>query len=257
MTSTVALEARRISHSYGRLRALSDVSLAVAPASVHALIGPNGAGKSTLLHIIAGMIRPTDGSVHLKQRDVTRWPAWRRARLGLGIAFQVAHVLSGLTVRDSVEVAAACRRSEGVLSTLRRSRQAEHVAAEQSLRACGIVDLAEAQSDKLSQGDRKRVELAMVLAAGSDVILLDEPTSGMSAAETAQTIALIRRLAREEEVAVLLVEHDMQVVHEAADVVTVLSEGVEVFNGSVAAMVDDQKVRDAYLGATFGLASRA
>jgi branched-chain amino acid transport system ATP-binding protein len=245
----VALRVLNVSKEFEGFRALHDVSLDVSLGSVHAVIGPNGAGKTTLLEIITGVISPQGGRVLLRGGDVTRWPVAKRARHGLGRSFQVVRLFDGMRVRENIEVAAAVATRRTMLAMFGRASIAEKSVLASALDECALRDLAEIDVAQLSQGDRKRVEIAMVVAGGGDVLALDEPTAGMSKEESTEVTDLLARLVDRGKT-LLLVEHDMEIVARLADHVTVLDHGEVLFSGTPAQMVQDEAVRLAYLGGT-------
>ena len=242
------LLARTVTKSFSGFLALRDTTLAVPAGSICALIGPNGAGKSTLFGVIAGSVRPTAGRVRFAGRDVTGMPAWKRARMGMSRAFQVARFFPSFTVAENIRGAVLAQRRESW--QFFRSERSAAVAAdvEASLAGAGLEHLRDVLAAHLSQGDRKRLELTMATALKPTLLLLDEPTAGMSPSETAATIDLIRWLWRERECTVLLTEHDMAVVFDLAQRITVLNLGQVIAEGPPDQIGRDQRVIDAYLG---------
>lgn len=242
------LDARGLTKRYDQFVALKDVELSLGAHEIHALIGPNGAGKSTAFGILAGDLRATAGNVAYRGRDITRMAAWRRTRLGIARSFQIARVFTRFTVEENVRAAvlAARRRTwiffrpEGSIETGPQT--------EQLLGEAGLAPLRGVLASGLSQGDRKRLEIAMALALEPEVLLLDEPTAGMSPVETTATVRLIRRLWEERGCAVLITEHDMSVVFELAQRITVLHRGQVLRSGSPEAISADPTVREVYLG---------
>lgn len=244
---TYAIQAKQIVKAFGGVRALDGTDIAVAPGSVHALIGPNGSGKTTLLHIICGSLRADSGSVVINATDVTKFPAWRRARLGLGRAFQTPALFESMTVRESLDVAGIA----GVRAH-RKSRAQTNFGGgrrvEWATEVGHLGDILSVPVSGLSHGDRKRLEVALALAAGCELLALDEPTAGMSAAETADLSDLVSKVVKEWSVTILLVEHDMDVVFGVADTVTVLDRGAVLCEGPPEVIRRDSAVRDVYLG---------
>jgi branched-chain amino acid transport system ATP-binding protein len=237
-----------IRKNFAGFTALNGVDLELADGSVHAVIGPNGAGKTTLLQVLTGVIAPTAGRVWLNGQDVTKWPPWRRVRTGIGRSFQVAHLFEQMTVDQSIRVAAAasCRRQ--VLSAFGRASQLERAAVAYATEACGIGDITGRIVGELSHGDRKRVELALVLAIKPSVLVLDEPTAGMSRGESEQVTSLLSSLSRQQGLSILLIEHDMEVVGALADTVTALDFGQVIFSGRAEDLAKSDAVRKAYFG---------
>jgi len=242
------LLAESVTKSFSGFLALKDATLAVPRGSICALIGPNGAGKSTLFGIIAGSVRPTGGRVIFDGQDITGRPAWRRARMGMSRAFQVARFFPTFTVAENIRGAVLAQR--GMSWQFYRSENPSEVAAgvEARLEVAHLSRLRDTPAAHLSQGDRKRLELTMATSMRPKLLLLDEPTAGMSPQETASTIDLIRWLWKEQECTVLLTEHDMAVVFNLAEHVTVLNMGQIIAEGPPDAISRDQGVIDAYLG---------
>jgi branched-chain amino acid transport system ATP-binding protein len=242
------LVASRVTKRFGGFTALSDASLTVPRGHLWALIGPNGAGKSTLFGIIAGSVRPTAGKVIFDDRDVTRVPGWRRARLGMSRAFQVARFFPSFTVAENLRSAVLAQRTE--TWKFYRSERSRAVAREvdEQLDLASLSHLRDVQAAHLSQGDRKRLELTMATAMRPKLLLLDEPTAGMSPVETASTIALIRDLWQHHECTILLTEHDMSVVFDLAETISVLNRGEIIAEGPPDVIGRDPRVIDAYLG---------
>jgi len=223
------LEVRSLAKSYGGVLALRGVSFEVAAGELVALIGPNGAGKTTCFNLLNGQVRPDSGEALLDGKNIAGLPPRDIWRLGVGRTFQIAATFGSLTARENVIVA----RAEN---------------ADLLLSVAGIRHLADKPCAELAYGDLKRVELALALANRPRLLLMDEPTAGMAAAERADLMALAARLAREEEIAVLFTEHDMDVVFGHADRVIVLADGELIAEGQPAAVRADARVREVYLG---------
>jgi len=243
----MALQVEQLSHSFGGLLALGDVNLAVAPGERLAIIGPNGAGKTTLFNIVTGIVRPSAGRIRLFGQDVTRLPPHRRAQLGLARTFQITTLFPRLTVLDSVLL--AVQGLDPVRFTLHRAREAYgHLRerAESLLTEWGLADRGHAVTGRLSYGEQRQVELILALAGAPKVLLLDEPTAGLSPAETASVTEMIRRFSRD--MTILLIEHDMDVALELVDRVTVLFQGRVLAEGSKDKIRSDPEVAAIYLG---------
>ncbi|MER7169825.1 ABC transporter ATP-binding protein [Streptomyces mesophilus] len=253
--SRYLLEASGVGVRFGGIKALTDVSLGVAPGEVCGLIGPNGAGKTTLFDVVSGIRRPDRGRVLLDGTDITRRsPVWR-ARHGMRRTFQRQQLFGQLTVADNLVVAQEWRGGGGGLAadllsapTRRTHERARRARAAEVLRSCGLEHLAEDYAGALPVGRARMVELARALADPPSVLLLDEPASGMTAEERAQLSAVIRHLATEEGCAVLLVEHNVAFVMELCARVVVLDLGSVLAEGPAAEVRADPKVREAYLG---------
>ena len=247
MTDRV-LDARGLTKRYDEFLALSDVDLDLADGEVHALIGPNGAGKTTLFGILAGDLHATKGTVAYRGEDITRLPAWRRTRLGMVRSFQIARVFASFTVEENVRSAVlAASRKSWIFFRSERSVGAGSL-TDELLTETGLAGLRDVRATALSQGDRKRLEIAMALALEPRVLLLDEPTAGMSPVETHATVRLVRQLWQDRGCAVLITEHDMSVVFELAQRITVLHRGEVLRSGEPAAIAEDPAVREVYLG---------
>ncbi|MGH7071142.1 MAG: ABC transporter ATP-binding protein [Acetobacteraceae bacterium] len=233
---------------FGGHTVLDHVLLDVSPGTIHAMIGPNGAGKSTLFSVIAGEHSLNHGRVVLDGRDITRYSAHRRVQIGVARAFQVAHIFPNLAVVDNVVSAALAQQRHAhrlwPSSAMRTARDLAHAALDE----IGLAALANVQARHLSQGDRKRLEIAVTLQLRPRVLLLDEPTAGMSPEETVATVELIRQVWRRSGLTVLLTEHDMNVVFGLAQRLTVLTEGRVLATGDPDKVSTRADVRDVYLG---------
>ncbi|MGH3713657.1 MAG: ABC transporter ATP-binding protein [Micromonosporaceae bacterium] len=245
---TAMLELTGVRRDFGSLRAVDDVSFAVQPGARHAVIGPNGAGKSTLFNLIGGSLRATAGTIRFEGHDVTATAEYRRARLGLARTFQHSAVFLRETAVENVLVGVARRAGVGGSITRAAKRRRELVdRCVALLDTVGLSGRYESAAGNLSHGERRQLEIAMALGTEPRLLLLDEPAAGMSAAETARFTALISGLSRD--VTVLLIEHDLDVVFELADTVTVLHLGRHLTTGKPSEVRADPDVQEAYLGA--------
>jgi branched-chain amino acid transport system ATP-binding protein len=242
-----ALQVEQLSHSFGGLSALAGVSLSVAPGERLAIIGPNGAGKTTLFNIVTGLFRPSAGRIRLFGQDVTRLAPHRRAQLGLARTFQITTLFPRLTVLDSVLL--AVQGLDPVRFALHRPREAYGHLLERAralLAEWGLADRSDAVTGRLSYGEQRQIELILALAGTPKVLLLDEPTAGLSPAETASVAGMIRRFSRD--TAILLIEHDMDVALDLVDRVTVLYQGRVLAAGTKDEIRRDPQVTAIYLG---------
>jgi len=242
-----ALTVDGLTHDFGGVRAVDGVTLAVAAGERRVILGPNGAGKTTLFNLITGLLPPLAGTIRLFADDVTALAPYRRARLGLGRTFQMSTLFPRLTVRESVLL--AVQGADASRFSLLRPRDAYRRLtrrADELLAAWSLADRGDVPARELSYGEQRQVELLLALAGRPKVLLLDEPTAGLSAAETAAVVATIERLPRD--VTVLLIEHDMDVALTLAERVTVLHQGRVLADGPRDAIRADPRVAEIYLG---------
>lgn len=236
------LEATDLSIRFGGVQALAGASLAVSPGRVTGLIGPNGAGKTTMFNALSGLVRVDSGRIVLDGREITRLAPYRRSRLGLARTFQRLELFAGLTVQENVECAAGM--ADGVRG---RNRAAERIARD-VVRRVGLAPVAHVRAGLLPTGQARLVEVARSLATNPRVLMLDEPASGQSESETTQFARLLRELAQDG-LAVLLVEHDIDLVMSVCEELVVLDFGRVIAAGDPAAVRRDPAVLTAYLGA--------
>ncbi len=242
-----ALEAVGLCKNFGAVAATGDVSISVQPGECHALIGPNGAGKTTLITLLAGELRPDRGAIRLRGRDVTGWPTHLRARAGLGRSFQIAQLFPEFTAEDNAALAVQATQGHSFRFWRDASRDASlRSPAREALARAGLADRGATRVSDLSHGERRQLELALVLARRAEVLLLDEPMAGLGPEEGA---AMTRRIASlKGGVGILLVEHDMDAVFALADRISVLVRGRIVASGAPDAIRRDPAVKLAYLG---------
>ncbi|MFG3257759.1 ABC transporter ATP-binding protein [Streptomyces sp. NPDC048172] len=247
MTDDSGLALTGLSRRYGSLTAVDDVSLTLPPGARHAVIGPNGAGKSTLLNLIAGTVRAHQGRVVLAGRDLTRAGPARRGRLGIARSFQQPSVFADLTVRENLVLAVWRHhpRRRGAWRSPARYRECA-AEAERQLEAVGLRALADAPASTLSHGQRRLVDLGAALVARPRVLLLDEPAAGLTDDDAERFVELLGALP--DDVAVLLVEHNTELVARLADTVTVLVEGRALVTAPTGEALSHPAVRRAYLG---------
>ena len=229
------LDVRELSKSFGGVRAVARVSFSVAAGELLAMIGPNGAGKTTCFNLINGQLRPDAGEILFEGKKLEGHAPSERCRLGIGRTFQVAATFTSMTDCENVQVAL---HSSGGKSD----------EATQLLELTGMHHQAERACSELAYGDLKRVELAIALAARPRLLLMDEPTAGMAAAERHALMNLVVEISREKGISVLFTEHDMDIVFRHADRVIVLAEGELIAQGKPAEVRADARVREVYLG---------
>jgi branched-chain amino acid transport system ATP-binding protein len=241
------LSIEHLSKRFGGLRAVEDVSLEVKEGDRHAIIGPNGAGKSTLFNLVTGQIKPTSGKVVFDGRDITGKPPHAIARTGIGRAFQITTIFPKLTVRQNLQYAMLAHGGYTIrpFGIANRMFSAE---AQELAEAVGLGAWAGLPAGQLSHGDQRAIEIAISLALGSKLVLLDEPTAGMSAYETDKAMELVRRLAIERHLTLLFCEHDMSVVFSTARTVTVMHQGRVLTAGTPEQIRHNADVQKVYLG---------
>jgi len=243
----VVLRAEGLDRHFGGVHAVREVSLEVRASEIHAVIGPNGAGKSTLINLLSGDLLPDAGTVRLGESDLSRASPNMRARAGIGRSYQKTTIFPRFSVFENVRLAAQAHAASplamvrGANADVAVSRHA----ADALLRA-GLAERAKVMASSLSHGEQRQLEIAMVLATGARVVLLDEPLAGMSPSESRGMIDLI--LSLRPHCAVLLVEHDMDAVFELADRLTVMTDGRILATGEPQDVRKDPAVRSAYLG---------
>ncbi len=241
------LECEGLTISFGGFVAVDEVDLKVSQGDIHAFIGPNGAGKSTTFNLISGYYRPTRGRVIFNNKNITRMPAYKRCHLGLVRSFQRASIYPKLTVYESVLMALLSFR--GLTKKFFRPAQSylsEEV--ERVLEDVGLSGQAQVPGESLSHGDKKRLDLAILLGADPQLVMLDEPTAGMGPEESRATVDLIRNLALERNLTVLFTEHDMPVVFDIASKITVLHQGRVIGDGAPEEVRKEEEVQKVYLG---------
>jgi branched-chain amino acid transport system ATP-binding protein len=243
----MALSVQGISKSYGGVQAVRNVSFTVAPGELVAIIGPNGAGKTTCFNMLNGQLVPDSGDVMLEGQNLVGLRAHRIWRLGVGRTFQVAATLGSMTVRQNVQTALLSQHRRNY-SMWARAERFQIDQADGLLSRVGMRDQAERRCAELAYGDLKRVELAIALANRPKLLLMDEPTAGMAPSERSALMDLAAGLAREDRIAVLFTEHDMNVVFGYADRVIVLHLGEVIAAGSPDEVRSDLRVREVYLG---------
>jgi len=243
------LQTQKITKEFGKLRAVSEVSLEISKGDIHAIIGPNGAGKSTYFNLVTGYHRATSGKVLFKEKEITHLPAYSRCNLGITRSFQITSIYPKLTVYESVLMALLCHRKVTLdfFSSAKKFFKEEvwHI-----LEDIGLADQANRVGDSISHGDKKRLELAVTVGTEPELLLLDEPTCGMSPEETDITMSLINKLSKERGITILFTEHDMSVVFGIAKRISVLHQGTLIADGSPQEVRNSEEVQKVYLGGT-------
>jgi branched-chain amino acid transport system ATP-binding protein len=249
VSSTPILATRSLGLDIGGATIVADVSLEVSEGELLGIIGPNGAGKTSLFNLISGIYRPTSGTIALDGKEITRDRPYRRTRLGLGRTFQVSNVFPLLPVLENVRLAAEAKLG-GTMRIWRRAGWMREAIerARWALERVGLAGRSDANAGELAHGDKRKLELAMVLAAEPRVILLDEPMAGVSAEDVPELVQLIRSIHRDEGKTVLMVEHHMDVVTGLAERIAVMHHGAMLAVDTPQAIMANPTVQAAYLG---------
>jgi branched-chain amino acid transport system ATP-binding protein len=246
------LEASAVSKRFSGITALDEVSITVDAGEPVGLIGPNGAGKTTYFNCLLGMLRPDRGRIVFNGRNITRMPVYKRARLGFGRTFQRVELFTGTTVRDHLLVAERARHGSGRLwkdlLNLARPTTDERERTDGTLELLGLLDVADTPIESLSLGRARLVEMGRALMTEPSLLLLDEPSSGLDQSETMELVGTLQAVQQERGTAILLVEHDVEMVQAFARRLYVLDFGEVIAAGPTGTVMHDEAVRKAYLG---------
>lgn len=245
--SGLILETRGLSKAFGGLRAVSDISLQVAPREIHAIIGPNGAGKSTMVNLLSGHLSPSSGQVIFNGQDITGLAPNKVSHLGIGRSFQRTNIFPSFSCLENCMLAAQSRMKNSFRFFRRSDRYpAVRERAEQALEACGLSSKGHSIASSMSYGEQRQLEIGMVLATEPSFLLLDEPMAGMGKEESSRVVELLADLSRE--YSLVLVEHDMDAVFSIAKTLTVMVNGQMLASGPLDQVRNDPAVQEAYLG---------
>jgi branched-chain amino acid transport system ATP-binding protein len=253
--TTAVLRADHVTKEFGGLVAVNDVVLEIPEHSIVSLIGPNGAGKTTLFNMLTGLYKPTAGKIVLRERDITRSRPDEITSLGVARTFQNIRLFGAMTALENVMIGRHARMRAGVFGSIirppwvRKEEQTAHTRARELLGYVGVREQSFDQlAAQLSYGDQRRVEVARALASDPTVLLLDEPTAGMNPQESTALTNFMRKLRDEFELTILLIEHDMKVVMDVSERITVLDYGEKIAEGPPEEVRADSRVIEAYLG---------
>ncbi|MCK4787527.1 MAG: ABC transporter ATP-binding protein [Desulfobacteraceae bacterium] len=241
------LETKGLKKSFGGLMAVAGVDMETQDGQIHSIIGPNGAGKTTLFNLISGYYPCDEGQVFFKGRDITDLSPQKIVKMGMGRSFQVTNIFPKLSVFENIQATILYRGGKG-LSFFSEVRRLALEETKEILSMVELIEQAQEMAGILSAGDRKRLELGIVLATKPDLLLLDEPTCGMSPGETANTIELIKKIAQEKSLTVLFTEHKMDVVFSISSHITVMNFGAIIAAGKPDDIRTNEKVQKIYFG---------
>jgi branched-chain amino acid transport system ATP-binding protein len=249
MADSIILETHNLRREFGALVAVDDVSLQVKAGSLHSIIGPNGAGKTTFFNLLSGNIPPTSGRVLLRGKDITSLPLHKTAHLGIGRSFQITNIFPNLTVLENIRLAAqALGRDNFRLFRSHRAFAKYEDRAWEVIEQVGLADEALLLARTLPHGAQRKLELGMILAPDPEILLLDEPTAGMASEQVPELMALIQKIQAAGHKTVMLVEHNMNVVMNVSDTITVMHHGSVLADGTPAEISANETVQTAYLG---------
>lgn len=241
------LETRGLRKSFGGLTAVAGIDLEVQEGLIHSIIGPNGAGKSTLFNLISGYYQCDGGKVFFKDKDITGLPPQKIVKMGIGRSFQVTKIYPKLTAFENIQGTILFAKGQG-LNLFSTAKNLFRDETEEVLFMVGLIERAEEMAGTLAAGDRKRLELGIVLAGEPELLLLDEPTCGMSPIETSSTIELVKQIAEERSLTVLFTEHKMDVVFHFASYITVMNFGSILAAGQPEEIRRNDRVQQIYFG---------
>jgi branched-chain amino acid transport system ATP-binding protein len=241
------LRAEKLHKSFGGLTAVYDVNLQIQEKELVSIIGPNGAGKTTLFNLLTGHLPTDSGRVFFQEKEITRLPPHTISRMGIGRSFQRLNIFPRLSAFENIQVAVFSVQMKS-RNLFARADQLVRPETDAILESVGLLNKKETQGGLLAHGDQKRLEMGIALAVNPSLLLLDEPTQGMSPKETEETTELIRRLVKERGLTLIFVEHDMNVVFGISDSIKVMHQGKIIFEGSPEAVRNNDEVQKIYLG---------
>lgn len=253
MTEDILLEASNLTKAFGGLVAVDDVSIKIRKKTMHAIIGPNGAGKTTLFNLLSGVLPPTKGEVYYKGEEITKMPPYKRAHLGIGRTFQITNIFPNLSVMENVRLAAQAKGKDN-FKFLRRADDF-HQYIDKAEEIIDVVSLKGKElflARDLAHGEKRKLELGIMLACDPELLLFDEPTAGMSSEQVPELIDIITNIVHNSERTAILVEHRMDMVMSISDIITVMNQGRILAEGSPGEIANNPQVQIAYLGDLYG-----
>lgn len=251
MTQDVILKTEHLVRYFGALKATDDVSLEIYQGEVHAIIGPNGAGKSTLMDLIVNRTSPNEGKVYFEGKEITKRPPYEIANLGLCKCFQISKLFSQLTCFENIQIA-LIKKHKKVYDFLPKRADYLHDEVMKVLESVGMEHNANETAALLSYGDQRRLEIAITLAMEPKLLMLDEPTAGVARAEGYEIMKMIRELASRRGFTVVFIEHDMEIVFNYSDRISVLDHGALIATDTPANIKNNEFVQNAYVGGGVG-----
>ena len=258
MSSDVILRTENLRREFGALVAVDDVTMQVQAHTLHSIIGPNGAGKTTFFNLLSGNLQPTSGKVIFKEQDITRFPMHKTVHLGIGRSFQITNIFPNLSVLENVRLAAQALGKDNFKLFSSNGRFSQYTdRATQVLEQVGLSARANDPARTLPHGDQRKLELGMILAPDPELLLLDEPTAGMASEQVPELMALIKAVQAAGDKTVMLVEHNMNVVMGASDMITVMHQGAVLAEGTPDEIAHNEIVQQAYLGGLYEIGGEA
>ncbi|GAB6878165.1 ABC transporter ATP-binding protein [Halorubrum gandharaense] len=242
------LETRNLTKKFGELTAVSDVNLSIDREGIHSIIGPNGAGKSTLFHLLTGYLEPTTGDVRFQGENIEGLPPRKVVKRGISRSFQISDLFDGLTVTENLQIATQAL-DDGRNSPWRNANSLPSTErADELLRELDLASVADNRADALSHGERRKLEVGLAIAVEPDLMLLDEPTAGMGKEGSVQMVETIQRIATERDIKLIMIEHDIEIVMDISDRITVLNQGAVLTEGVPSDIRSNEAVQEAYIG---------
>lgn len=252
MSNDIIMRTENLRREFGALVAVDDVTMQVQAQTLHSIIGPNGAGKTTFFNLLSGNLSPTSGKVIFKGQDITRMPVHKTAHLGIGRSFQITNIFPNLSVLENIRLAAQALGKDNFKLFSSNGRFPQYTnRAMQILEQVGLAARANDPARTLPHGDQRKLELGMILAPDPELLLLDEPTAGMASEQVPELMALIKAVQADGNKTVMLVEHNMNVVMGASDMITVMHQGAVLAEGTPDEISSNEVVQQAYLGGLY------
>jgi branched-chain amino acid transport system ATP-binding protein len=253
MSNEIILEAVNLSKVFGGLVAVDNVSIQIKKQTLHAIIGPNGAGKTTLFNVLSGVMPPTSGYVQYKGRDITHLSPQRRAHLGIGRSYQITNIFENLTVLENIRLGAQAMGKDNFKLFNRVEYYTAYIEkAEEVIATVGLAGREMVLARNLPHGEKRKLELGIMLACDPELLLFDEPTAGMSSEQVPELIEIINKVVQEKDRTAILVEHRMDMVMSISDRITVMNQGRVLAEGSPHEIATNPQVQTAYLGDLYG-----